>query len=299
MVSKDSNLSELRQQMDEVDDQLHNLLMERFALVGQIAKAKANEQVAPTVALRPGREAQVLRRLLAQHRGALPAEIVVKVWRELISAATSMQGPYGAYLYAGAHSQLYWDLARFYVGALTPLTEYKSADEVLKAVVKKPNCVGVLPAFAATEAGSGQWLFSLDAMGDHRPRIVARLPFVGGSRTGPDYSSAFVVAASEPEASGDDTSLLSLTAALDMAVADLVAQLRKAGFDGVNIVLSRTGPAGEQSIVASVVGFVTQGDERLAAIVGQSNQSILRLALLGAYANPIDLGALLETRDKL
>ena len=43
MPAKDPTLSELRDQMDELDDQLHGLLMERFALVSEIAKAKARD----------------------------------------------------------------------------------------------------------------------------------------------------------------------------------------------------------------------------------------------------------------
>ena len=35
---------------------------------------------------RPGREAEIVRRLLRRHRGAFPRPVIVRLWRELLSA---------------------------------------------------------------------------------------------------------------------------------------------------------------------------------------------------------------------
>ena len=44
------------------------------------------------VAFRPGREAEIIRRLLARHAGALPRRVLPRLWRELFAATTAMQG---------------------------------------------------------------------------------------------------------------------------------------------------------------------------------------------------------------
>jgi chorismate mutase/prephenate dehydratase len=60
------NLPALRQALDALDDRILGLLMERAAVVERVAAIKTGGP------LRPGREAAILRRLLSQHRGALP-----------------------------------------------------------------------------------------------------------------------------------------------------------------------------------------------------------------------------------
>ena len=76
-------LGDVRAELDRIDDALHDLLMERAAVVGRLAEGRLK---GPAV-LRPGREAAILRRLLARHRGALPPAAVVR--SETVPAALS------------------------------------------------------------------------------------------------------------------------------------------------------------------------------------------------------------------
>ena len=57
----------LRARLDELDDKIHDLLMERALVVESVARS------GKAAAFRPGREAAILRRLLARHTGKLPA----------------------------------------------------------------------------------------------------------------------------------------------------------------------------------------------------------------------------------
>jgi chorismate mutase len=304
MVKKEPSLGELRRFMDKLDDRLHDLLVERFSLVRQVAEAKALEAgtvaataAAPQSAIRPGREAQVLRRLVAQNRGELPAEIVVKVWRELISTATHMQGPYGAFVFDGDQSKSYWDLARFYFGALTPLTLCKAADDILQAVMREKGCVGMLPSFNSAQSTDGKWIKSLSAMGENRPRIVAQLPFIHGSASSLDFHPALIVAAFDPEASGDDTSLLSIKVASQVSEAELQASLQTSGFHGVDIMLGPNSIGDDGRIfVVAVDGFVVSNDKRLSLGNDPSRSVFEDVMLLGAFANPIDLSGRSNSR---
>lgn len=77
MTSSDATLQSLRRQIDRIDDQLHDLIMARAALVEQVAAAKPDSGVP----LRPGREAEILRRLIARHAGRFPKGALVRIWR--------------------------------------------------------------------------------------------------------------------------------------------------------------------------------------------------------------------------
>ena len=64
-------------------------------LAGGMARLRRREAllVGVGVPLRPGREASIARRLLARHAGPFPALGVVRIWREVICACTSLQRP--------------------------------------------------------------------------------------------------------------------------------------------------------------------------------------------------------------
>ena len=107
----------LRQEIDAIDGDLHGLIRRRAALVGEITAAKPPGGLA----LRPGREAQVMRQRLATHEGAFPAAAVYRMWREMMSAFTLMQTPaLKVAVCRPADQPGYWDLARDHFGCQIP-----------------------------------------------------------------------------------------------------------------------------------------------------------------------------------
>jgi chorismate mutase len=44
--------------------------------------------------IRPSREAEVLYRLMERHKGPFPKQEIARIWRELIEATSSLEGPY-------------------------------------------------------------------------------------------------------------------------------------------------------------------------------------------------------------
>ena len=64
-------LDELRREIDRIDAAMHDLLMQRTAVVEEVGRAKARENPAGAGTrpqfFRPGREALVLRNLIERH----------------------------------------------------------------------------------------------------------------------------------------------------------------------------------------------------------------------------------------
>ena len=81
------DLLSLRAELDRLDDTLHDTLMRRAEVVLQVASLR----VKGSVPLRPGREAAIIRRLLARHSGAMPGRGIVRIWRELLATTTAQQ----------------------------------------------------------------------------------------------------------------------------------------------------------------------------------------------------------------
>ena len=172
------SLEDLRREIDEIDDAIHDLIMRRASLLGHIAAAKAKSANGQGGAyLRPGREALVLRRLVARHRGQFPKPALVRLWRELISAPLSLQGAFTVAVYAPEGSAGYWDLARDQYGSHTSFAGYRTVNQVIAALGDGSAIVGILPVIRAEDGES--WWHLLIRADDKGPKIIARLPFAG------------------------------------------------------------------------------------------------------------------------
>ena len=262
----DPALQALRAEIDALDDAMHDLLMRRAAVVARMAASRAKNGAGSP--LRPGREAAVLRRLLARHSGALSGGAVVRIWRHIFMAHTAIQGAFTAAVAASGEAAPTLALAREHFGTATPLTQFASPAQALAALSAGKASVAVLPA--PTGEGEGAWWQSLEA-----PRlcIVARLPFLADATRA---DAALVVAPVPPDASGDDRSFVRLEAAADAPREGFARMLSDAGLTGRILSLARQG--GRSLALAEIDAFIAAGDPRLAG---------LNAILLGAYAVPV------------
>lgn len=78
-------LQELRQEIDRLDDEILTALRSRWRLSGEIIAAKNGQN-----AFRPGREANVIRRLVTAAPDIQPATIL-GIWRQIFSASIAQQ----------------------------------------------------------------------------------------------------------------------------------------------------------------------------------------------------------------
>ena len=201
------SLERLRREIDTIDGELHALIRRRADLVGEISAAKPSGGLA----MRPGREATVLRRRLAGHDGSFPAAAVYRMWREMMSAFTLMQTPgLKVAVCRPADQPGYWDLARDHFGCQIPLQAHESPAQVLAEVRASATTIGVVPA--PIEADTAPW-WPLLASGEATlPNVVAKLPFLAMPNARARGISALVLARIEPEESGDDRALISVEA---------------------------------------------------------------------------------------
>ena len=111
-----SDLEGLRRRIDEIDDRLQDLLVERIQVVSTVAAHKrSNRGVA---AHQPAREAEIIRRLIERNRGAFPPATLVRMWRELLAATVRLQGAFTVAVYAPAAAQGSKRMDRFHSGAV-------------------------------------------------------------------------------------------------------------------------------------------------------------------------------------
>ncbi|MDR1969187.1 MAG: prephenate dehydratase [Burkholderiaceae bacterium] len=87
-----TELAQARSHIDGIDRQIQALIAERARFAHQVGKAKGNLAAAVDY-YRPEREAQVLRMVVDRNEGPLSDELLVHVFREIMSACLAQQEP--------------------------------------------------------------------------------------------------------------------------------------------------------------------------------------------------------------
>jgi chorismate mutase/prephenate dehydratase len=85
-------LSEVRERIDGIDRQIQGLIAERARWAQQVGKAKGPLKAAVDY-YRPERESQVLRQVLDRNDGPLSDEVLLRLFREIMSACLAQQEP--------------------------------------------------------------------------------------------------------------------------------------------------------------------------------------------------------------
>lgn len=274
-------LAGLRAEIDRLDALIHHHVMRRAEIVGALAGLR----IKSGTPFRPAREAEIMRRLLANHRGRLPKATVIGMWREMIMGMTLIQAPFAAAVWSPEAGSGHVALAREHFGTAVPLRWMRSTAQVLRAVGAGEAAVGVLPLpqdDPNAEGGNDPWWIALMRGDGSGLSVVARLPFVTLRPDGAPRAQALVVAAIAPEASGDDRSLVAFEADPDVSRARLGELLTGAGLKPHSLVLHRA-ERGPTACLAEVDGLIAPRDPRLAAL---AEAGLARPAVIGAWPVP-------------
>ena len=278
MTESDTDLSGFRAEIDRIDDQIHDLLMRRTALAGEVSKTKRDTS---SVTYRPAREAQILRRLAGRHKGALPKTVLTRIWREIMTAMLRLQGPFTVAVFAPDGAGPYRDLARDHFGGVVPATLHQSTRSVVNAVTENAATIGVLPLPIDDE--TDPWWPALTEYSGDGPWIVARLP-VARLTEGAD---ALVIGPMVHEATGSDRSYLMIRASVDVSRASLGESLTRHGMKPVYMTIRPDRESADLTrFLFEVEGHVATDDSRLAKMLEADDAPAQTVDVLGGYALP-------------
>jgi chorismate mutase len=258
------SLDAVRARLDAIDAELLKLVDERAGLARVVAAAKAAAGSGGRFGLRPAREAQLMRKLLAHPRKGASDALTVRIWRELIADSLAQQGPYSLAVWGGDDPARAVELARQQFGAAPPLTRVNKPEEAI-AAAKTNGCVAVLPI-----AGAHPWWGRL--LAEPTLAVFAALPCL--SVWGPVSALAVAEVAIE-EPSGDDVTFWVTDAAEPGPVIE-----EKLSHDSVAADLIAQGGGLKLFMLA---GFYQRHDARLARAPGRLT------GVIGAAARQFDL----------
>ncbi|MEJ2143035.1 MAG: prephenate dehydratase [Gammaproteobacteria bacterium] len=141
-------LIQLRDKIDQLDEQIQTLITERAQVAEEVAKAK--QESGNDVFYRAEREAQVLRNVMERNQGPLSDEEMARLFREIMSACLALErvmkiaflGPEGTFTQAAA-------LKHF--GHSVQTLPMATIGDVFREVESGSSSYGVVPVENSTE----------------------------------------------------------------------------------------------------------------------------------------------------
>ena len=264
MESERAKLEDVRTRIDAIDAELMKLVDERSALAARVGEIKREAgDLGERLAIRPAREAQLIRALLKTERRRARPEMVVRMWRELIGESLSIQGPFHLAVWGGRNPARTVELARFRFGG-APRLEVVAEPETALAAARTPGGVAVM----ALEPGDRWWGRLL---AEPKLSVFASLPCLlswGGQ-------SALAVGSLQTEPSGLDETYWVTDAPGSAAAVE--AALEREGV-AARLIMEAGGMK-----LFGLPGYLQRQDERLARAPGRLT------GVIGSAPAPFDL----------
>lgn len=140
-------LSELRVQIDAVDQELLSALNRRAALANEVGELKRHDG---SPVFRPEREAQVIHGLQKANQGPIKDDSLALIWREIMSACRALEAPQRV-AYLGPKGTYSEEAALRFFGSSIQHVPCASFDEVFHAATSGAAEFGVIPVENSTE----------------------------------------------------------------------------------------------------------------------------------------------------
>jgi chorismate mutase / prephenate dehydratase len=190
-------LSDIRRGIDAVDDAMLRLVEERFHLVEQVKAAKGGEPSPWPSPLRPAREMQILKRLLAQKSAHVSADLLVRLWRGIVTEASMVQSPVTIHISKKLASAMGHRLRiRDYFGRFA-VEDYRDEAQAMVQINANPSDIAIVEpdspwadAYIEGQAGKAQ--------------VIGLLPALRHA----DVPQLLILGVAPVEATGDDETLL-------------------------------------------------------------------------------------------
>ena len=276
-------LDEIRKQIDSIDNQVHDLLMERASLVSSVASAKKESGMQ---IVQPAREARMMRRLLARHQGPLPSKTIIRIWRELVGSVSLLQTGLSVVIAEDGEGHTYWDMAKNYFGSSVPMHSVKGLQSAISELIEDRASFAVLP-WPELDQVSPWWahLFNRNTQDVDELFIIGALPY---ETTGVDpaqvYDKALIVSKMGFMSSDDDNSFIGLELKSDVSRARIRERAEDVGLEVVNLYSGTLQHNPDNKVhLMQVSGYAHDQSDAVEALQEKLGESCYYCHVIGGY----------------
>jgi chorismate mutase/prephenate dehydratase len=168
MNSSTQRLTEIRTQIDDLDEGILDLLNKRASLSREVGQLKSDSL---DIVFKPFREKEVLSRLNALSPGILPEDHLRAIYREILSSSRRLQQPQTV-AYLGPEGTFTHLAGLEYLGQSMDFTSCPTLHDVFLTVASRKADLGVIPLENSLQGSVGQ---SLDLFLQYNVYIHAEL----------------------------------------------------------------------------------------------------------------------------
>lgn len=256
-----SELNDIRQEIDSIDEQIVELLCARFAASEKVRLAKTSDLLSGAMPYRPGREAVILRRLVEVAAGRVPLAVIERVWRSVMSASVLAQADVRIVTIAEVMNDQRYRQATDLFASLVPIEKAGSLKAALGALSEGEQVLVVVPMKL-------DWRGVLDETPDGKPARVVGVLTAGSDKPG---RSLAVLGHAPSEPTGEDETLLVTTGKLPRDfVPKPIWHLKLA----------------DDVYLTSIPGYLEMSEQPLVSLKGNSG---LGLRIAGRYPSAMEL----------
>ena len=195
--SPDTSLDAIRREIDLIDDQVLDLLVRRFAATRRVKATKAQDGSIASSPFRPAREAAMLRRLIARGGGAVSPDVLVRLWRVILSTSTQLQAQVTLHLDEGLGHNLDTRLLIREHFCAMQVDIHPSPSGALDALRSSKGDLAIVDA-------KSDWARDFSPEDRDSARVIGTLPAISGG----SQPLLLVIGHAEPQESGDDETLV-------------------------------------------------------------------------------------------
>lgn len=198
--TSDTSLEAIRREIDSIDDQILRLLRQRFAATARVKATKAHDGSIAASPFRPAREAAMMQRLIGEAAGTLNPELLVRLWRVILSASIQSQAPVTLHMDLALGRDLATRLlvSQHFCGMKVDL--HASPAAALEAVAQSKGDLALI-------APSSNWTSSFSSGAAGGAQVIVTLPTFGGNQGAPQL---LVFGHAVPQPGGHDETLVLL-----------------------------------------------------------------------------------------
>lgn len=256
----DTALEDIRKDIDEIDAALLELLAKRIAASSKVRQVKSRSGTLAASPIRPGREALILRRLMAMKRPDVTPDLLVRLWRVILTSSTLAQAPVTAHVSQSLEGSSGLRIMLSDHFCATPVIVHPDEKSVLAHVANHSGDVGVL-------ASGSDWATAFEAGLSGTASIMGALPVLKGNPA----PELLVIGHAAAQPTGDDETLVISAGPLPLIEAIPVRWSMRSG--------------GKH--VTGVEGFHSERDGVLAGLM--RSHATLGLTIAGRYPSPIEV----------
>ena len=165
---KKKDLEEIRQNIDQIDDEIFECIIRRMECVEQVRLIKEGSGEST---YQPGREHAVYQRVLEKNKGRFPQDVLKVIYREIMSLSKRLEGGISVG-YLGSKASFSWQAAVDTFGISSEYVGATSISELFSWVASSHVHYAVVPIENSQE-GTVKETFSL--LLDHKVQILGEL----------------------------------------------------------------------------------------------------------------------------